>query len=96
MVGRLDLPSAVGRELVPHDPGLANQHIPSPCGSDWFREGHVTSEGVVRVHLRTSANKAHWHKDLSFALFLSEGLYPGEQLEALYHQRVGQGLPQMK
>lgn len=43
----------------------------------------MNSEGVVRVHLRTSANKDHWHKDLPFVLFFSEGLYTGEQLEAL-------------
>lgn len=36
----------------------------------------MTSEAVVRVHLRTSAGNALWHKDLPFALSLSEGLQP--------------------
>lgn len=44
----------------------------------------MTSGGVVRGHLRTSAHNAHWRKELPFVLSLSEGLLPPrEQLETL-------------
>lgn len=54
-IGRLTLISAVGMDLAPHDLSPTNHHISSPV-SDWFRDTHMTSEGVVRVNLRTSAD----------------------------------------
>ena len=63
--------------------------------SGWFRDRHMTSEGVVRVNLRTSADNTGT-KMFSLCYSWMGAHRNRKQLEAICNQMVCWGLPKMK
>lgn len=77
-MGRLNPPSAVGLDLAPYDIGQPITTFYPFSHNDWFRDGHVSSEGVVRVNLRTRAHNT------GTKICLNEADSPREQVEVVW------------